>query len=196
MHILLHNYSIPIKFRKFKYCHNLIQSIFEFQSSFKFHVICFHSVQFSLSVVSNSLWTHGLQHARVHHQLPELAQTHIHQVGDAIQPSHPLSSPSSPAFNFSSIRVFSNESVLRIRRPKYWSFSLSISPSNEYSGLISFRMDWFDLLAAQQTLKSLLHGSSKASILWRSAFLIVQLSHQYMTTGETIVWLERPLLAK
>ena len=88
---------------------------------------------------------------------------------------------------FPSIRVFSNESALRIRWPKYWSFSFSISTSNEYSGLISFRMDWLDLLAVQGTLKSLLqHHSSKASILWRSAFFIVQLSHPYMTTGKTI----------
>ena len=88
---------------------------------------------------------------------------------------------------FPSIRVFSSESVLHIRWPKYWSFSFSISPSNEYSGLISFRMDWLDLLAVQGTLKSLLqHHSSKASILWCSAFLIVQLSHPYMTTGKTI----------
>ena len=120
----------------------------------------------------------------VHHQLPELAQTHVHQVGDAIQPSHPLSFPS-PPFIFLSIRVFSNESVLHIRWPNYWSFSFSISPSNEHSGLI-FRMDWLDLLAVQGTLKSLLqHPSSKASILWCSAFFIVQLSHPYMTTGKT-----------
>ena len=89
---------------------------------------------------------------------------------------------------FPSIRVFANESVLRIRWPKYWSFSFSISPSNEYSGLIFFRMDWFDLLAVQGTLKSLLqHHSSKASILLHSAFFMVQLSHPYMTTGKTIV---------
>ena len=88
---------------------------------------------------------------------------------------------------FPSIRVFSNESVFHIRWPKYWSFSFSISPSNEYSGLISLRMDWLDLLAVQGTLKSLLqHHSSKASILWRSAFFIVQLSHSYMTTGKTV----------
>ena len=87
---------------------------------------------------------------------------------------------------FPSIRVFSNRSVLHIRWPKYWSFVFSISPSNEYSGLISFRMDWLDLLAAQRTLKNLLqHHSSKASILQRSAFFIVQLSHPYMTTGKT-----------
>ena len=107
----------------------------------------------------------------VHHQLLELTQTHVHWVGDAIQPSHPLSTPS-PAFNLSSIRVFSDESVLCSRCPKYWSFSFSISPSNEYSGLISFRMDLLDLLAVQGTLKSLLqHHSSKASILWHSDFL-------------------------
>ena len=88
---------------------------------------------------------------------------------------------------FPSIKVFSNESILCIRWPKYWSFSFSISPSSEYSGLISFRMDWFDLLAVQGTLKSLLqHHSSKASILWCSAFFMVQLSHPYMTTGKTI----------
>ena len=88
---------------------------------------------------------------------------------------------------FPSISVFSNESVLRIRWPKYWSFSFSVSPSNEYSGLISFRMDWLDLLVVQETLKSLLqHHSSKASILQRSAFFIVQFSHPYMTTGKTI----------
>ena len=123
----------------------------------------------------------------VHHQLPEFTQTHVHWVGDAIQPSHPLSSPSPPAFNLSSIRVFTNESTLRIRWPKYWSFSFSISPFNEYSGLISFRMDWLDLDALQGTLKSLLqHHGSKASILQCSAFFIVQISHLYMTTGKTI----------
>ena len=199
----------------------------------------------------------------VHHQLPDFTQTHVHWVGDAIQPSHPLLSPSPPTFNISqhqglfqwvsslhqirsdqslshvqlfatpwiaarqaslsitnsrsslrltfivsvmpsshlilwhpllllppippSIRVFSNESTLRMRWPKYWSFSFSISPSNEYSGLISFRMDWLDLLAVQGTFKSLLHHhTSKASILWCSAFFIVQLSYPYMTTGKTI----------
>ena len=98
---------------------------------------------------------------------------------------------------FPSIRVFSNELVLRIRWPKYWSFSFSISPSNEYSGLISFRMDWLDLLAVQGTLRSLLqHHSSKASILWRSAFFIVQLSHPYMTTGKTIALTRQTFLGK
>jgi len=106
------------------------------------------------------------------HQLPELSQIHVHEVGDAIQPSHPLSSPSLLPSVFPSIRVFSNELVLLFRWPKYWSFSFSIRPSNEYSGLISFRMDWLDLLAVQGTLKSLLqHHSSKTSILQRLSFL-------------------------
>ena len=121
----------------------------------------------------------------VHHQVPEFTQTHVHWVGDAIQSSHPLSSPSPPAFNQSQHQVFSDESVLCIRWPKYWSFSFNISPSNEYSGLISFRMDWFDLLAVQVTLKSLFqHHSSKASILQGSAFFIGQLLHPNMTTGK------------
>ena len=114
----------------------------------------------------------------VHYQLLELTQTHVHWLGDAIQPSLSLSSPSPSIFNFPSIRVFSNESVLHIRWPKYWSFSFSISPSNEHPGLISFRMDWLDLLAVQGTLKGLLqHHSSKASVLQCSGFFIVQLSH-------------------
>ena len=122
----------------------------------------------------------------VHHQLPGSTQTHVHRVGDAIQPSHPLSSPSPPASTFTSIRVFSNESALHIRWAKYWSFSFNISPSCEYSGLIPFRIDWLDLLAVQRTLKSLFqYHSSKASILWCSAFFIVQLLHPYMTTGNT-----------
>ena len=143
------------------------------------------SVQFSRSVVSDSLRPHGLQHARLpcDHQL---TQTHVHR---SVMPSShlilcrpllflPTISPS--------IRVFSNESTLRMRWPKYWSFSFSISPSNEHPGLISFRMDWLDRLPVQATLKSLLqHHSSKASILLRSAFFIVQLSHPYMTTGKT-----------
>ena len=106
----------------------------------------------------------------VHHQLLEFTQTHVHRVNDAIQLSHPLLSPSPPPSIFLSIRVFLNESVLRIRWPKYWSFDFNISPSNEYSGLISSRMEWLDLLAVQGTLKILLqHHSSKASILWHSA---------------------------
>ena len=125
----------------------------------------------------------------VHYQLMEFTQTHVHWVGDPIQPSHLLSSLSFPDLNLSQhpIRVFSNESVLHIKRPKIWSFTFSTSPSVEYSGLVSFRMDWFDLLAVQGTLKSLLqHHSSKASILRCSAFFMVQLSHPYMTTGKTI----------
>ena len=111
----------------------------------------------------------------------------VHRVGDAIQASHPLSSPSPPAPNPSQHQSLSNVSTLRMRWPKYWSFSFSISPSKEYPGPISFRMDWLNLLVVQGTLKSLLqHHSSKASILWRSAFFTVQLSHPYMTTGKTI----------
>ena len=123
----------------------------------------------------------------VHQQLLEFTQTHVHRVGDAIQPSHPLLSPSPPAPNPSQHQVLSNESTLHMRWPKYWSFSFSISPSNEHPGLISFRMDWLDLPAVQGTHKSLFqHHSSKASILLHSAFFTVQLSHPYMTTGKTI----------
>ena len=125
----------------------------------------------------------------VHHHLPELAQAHVHWVSDAIQLSHPLSTPSPPSFNLSQQQSLSSESVLHIRWPKYWSFSFSssIGPSNEYSWLISFRWDWLDLLAVPGTLKSLLpHHCSKASIFQCSAFFMVQLSHPYMTTGKTI----------
>ena len=123
----------------------------------------------------------------VHHQLSEFIQPHVHWVGDAIQPSHPLSSPLPPAFNISSMRFFSNESVLWIRWPDYWRFSFNISPSNEYSGWILSWLNWLDLLAVQGTLKSLLHHHSlKASILQCSAFFIVQLSHPYMMTGKTM----------
>ena len=132
----------------------------------------------------------------VHYQLPEFTQTHVHWVWDAIQPSHlchPLLLPSI----FPSIRIFPNESVLHIRWPKYWSFSFSISPSNEYSGLISFRMDWLYLFAVQGTLKSFLqHHSSKASVLQCSAFFIVQLSHPYMTTGKAIALTRQTFVGK
>ena len=132
-----------------------------------FPIHSYLSVPFSRSIVSRSLPPHGLQHARlpIHHQLPEPTQTPVHRVSDAIQPPHPLLSPSPPAFHLS--QLFSNESVLCIRCPKYWSFSFNISPSNEYSGLIFFRVDWLALLAVQGTLKSLFqHHSSKTSILW------------------------------
>ena len=151
----------------------------------------FNSVQFS-SVTQLCLTlcdpmnrsTPGLP---VHHHLPEFTQTHVHRVCDAIQPSHPLLSPSPPAPHPSQHQGLFNESTLRMRWPKYLSFSFSIIPSNEHPGLISFRMDWLDLLAIQGTLKSLLqHHGSKASILRCSAFFIVQLSYPYMTTGKTI----------
>ena len=133
--------------------------------------------------MSNSLRPHELQHARPPCPSPplEFTQTHVHRVGDAIQPSHPQSSPSLPGPNPSQHQVFSNEPTLRMRWPKYWSFSFSIISSKEHPGLNSFRMDWLDLLAVQGTLKSLLqHHSSKVSILWCSAFFTVQRSHPYM----------------
>ena len=155
-------------------------------------------LQFNRSVVSNSLQPHGLQHARPPCPSPtlEFTQTHLHWVGDAIQPSHPLSSPSPPALNLSQHQGL-NESVLRIRWPKYWSFSFNISPSNESSALIPFGIDWFDLLAVQGILGSLLqHHNSKASILQCSAFFIVQLSDPYMSTGKTIALTRQNLLKK
>ena len=129
-----------------------------------------------------------------HHQLPEFTQTHAHRVSDAIQSSHPLSSPSPPAPNPSQHQgLFHWVSSLH----EYWSFSFSISPSNEHPGLISFRMDWLDLLTVQGTLKSLFqHHSSKASIFQRSAFLTVQISHTYMTTRKTIALTRRTFVGK
>ena len=130
---------------------------------------------------------------RVHHYIPEFTPTRVHWVSDAIQPTHPLSSPSPPALNLSQHQGLSNESALHIKWPKYWSFTFNISPSSEHPGLTSFRMDCLDLLAVQGTLKSLVqHQSSKASILRGSAFFTVQLSHPYMTTGKTIDWLDGP----
>ena len=147
------------------------------------------SLQFSHSIVSNSLRPHGLQHTRPPCLSPIPSFLKLMSI-KSVMPSnhlnlcHPLLLPPSI---FPSIRVFPKESVLHIMWPKYWNFRFSISPSNEYSGPISFRMEWLDLLAVQRTLKSLLqHHSSNASVLWCSAFFIVQLSHPYMTTGETI----------
>ena len=141
-------------------------------------------------------WT---QHTRLPcpSSTPRACQTHTHQVIDAIQPFHPLSFHLLLPSIFPRIRIFSNESVLRIKWPKYWSFSFSISPSNEYSGLISLSIDWLDLLAVQRAFKSLFqHHSSKASILQHSAFFIVQLSHPYMTTGKTIALTRRTFVGK
>ena len=122
----------------------------------------------------------------VHHQLPESTQTHVHCVSDAIQPSYPLLSPFCPQ-SFPASGSFQMSQLFASGGQSIWHFSFSISPSNEYSGLISCRMDWLDLLAVQGTLKSLFqHRSSKASILRHSAFFIVQLSHPFMTTGKTI----------
>ena len=132
----------------------------------------------------------------VHHQLPEPTQTHVHRISDAIQPSHPLLSHSPPAFNLSQNQGLFQR-VSSSHQTKYLSFSFSISPSNEYSGLISIRTDWLDLHAVQGTLKSLLqHHSSKASVLWHSASFTVQLSHAYMTTGKTIALTRRTFVCK
>ena len=156
----------------------------------------FNSVQLLSHVwLFVTLFTAARQAFPVHHQLLELAQTHIHWVGDGwmvIQPSNPLSSPSPLALNLSSTRVFANESVLCIRWSKYWSFSFSISPSNEYSGLIFFTIDWFDLFAVQETFKSLLQkhqffGTQLS--LWSN-------SHIHTWLPETKLWLDGPLLAK
>ena len=148
------------------------------------------SVQFRRSFMSYSLRPHGLQHTRP--SCPSPTSRVYSNSCPLSQWCHPTILSCCPLLLppsiFPSIRVFSSESLLSIRGPKNWSFSFSISPSNEYSGLISFRTDWLDLLAVQGTLKSLLqHHSSKASILQHSAFFIVQLSHPYMTTGKTIV---------
>ena len=142
----------------------------------------------SVSQLCLTLRPHGLKHARlpsftISWSLLKFMSIELVMPSNHLILCHPLLLLPSI---FSSIRVFSSESVLHIRCPKYWSFSLSISPSNEYPGLISFRIDWFDLLAIQGTLKSLQYHSSKASILQRSAFFMVQLSYLYMTTGKTI----------
>ena len=170
--------------------------------------------KWSRSVVSNPQRPHGLQPSRLlrpwgfpgkstgvgcHHllcYLPEFAQTHVHRVNDAIQPSHPLLPLFLLPLIFANIKVFSKESALHIRWPKYWGFSFS--PSNEYSGMISFRIDWFDLLAAQGiTPKSLLqHHSSKASVLLGPVFFMIQLSHPSITTGKTIALTRQTFVGK
>ena len=164
-----------------------------------FNLITLPSVQFSHSVVPDFSWAHGLQHARLSCPLP---------TPGVCSNSCPLSGWCHPTILscrpllllpsvFPSIRVFSRESVLHIRWPKYWSFTFSISLPNEYSGLISFKMDWFDLLAVQGTLKSLLqHHSPKASILQCSAFFIVQISHPYMTTEKNVTLTRQTFVGK
>ena len=148
--------------------------IVEFISTVQYSSVHFSSVTQSCPILCDPMDC-SMPGFPVHHQLPEPAQTHVHRVGDAIQPSHALLSPSPPAFNLSQHQSLFNELVLCIRWPKYWSFSFSISLSNEYSGPIAFRIDWLDLLAVQGTLKSLLqHHSSKASILQHSAFFILE----------------------
>ena len=161
----------------------------------------FGSVRFSSVTQSCPMLCDPMNHSRpgfpIQQQHPEFIQTHVHRIGDAIQPSHPLSSPSPPApspFQHQDLFQWVNSSH---EVAKNWSFSFSISPSNEHPGLISFRMDRLDLLAVQGTLKSLLqHHSSKASILRCSAFFIVPLSHSYMTTGKTIALTRRTFVGK
>ena len=140
--------------------------------------------------------SHSMPGFPVHLQLPELAQTHVHRVGDALQTSYPLRPLLLLSSVFPSVRVFSNELFLRIRWPKYWSFSFSISPSNEYSGLISFRIDWLDLLAVQGILKSLSNTTvQKHELFGTQLFFMVQLSHSYMTTGKTTALSRRTFVA-
>ena len=162
---------------------------------------CINTVQFSSASQSCQTLCDPMNHSMpgipVHHQLLEFTQTHVHWVSDAIQPSHPLLSPSPPAPNPSQHQSLFQwvDSLHKVAR--YWRFSFSIIPSKEIPGLISFRMDWLDLLAVQGTLKSLLqHHSSNASILWCSAFFTVQLSQPYMTSGKTIALTRRTLVGK
>ena len=165
----------------------------------KVYYFIFGLIEFSRSVVSDSLWPREPQHASapIHHQLQESTQTHVHQVGDAIQPSHPLSSSSPPAFNLSQHHGLLKWGSSSHQVAQVLSFSFNNSPSNEHPGLISFRMDWLDLLGVQGTLKSLLqHHSSKASIVQCSVFFIVQLSHPYMTTGKTIALIRWTFVVK
>ena len=186
------------KLPKISYSWNILSDLIIFSSNWLHtseSMLQLSWVDFSHSVMSSSLWPEETQHARppCPSPTPGVHPIHVHWVNDAIQPSHPLLSPSPPALIFPSIRVFTNESALHIRGPNYQGCSLNISFSNEHLRLISFRMDWLDLLAVQGTLKRLLqHHSSKAPILWRSAFFTVQLSHPYMTTGKTIAWLDGP----
>ena len=177
-------------------------------TSYVLEITQLDSVHFSHSVVSDSLWPHGLQLDRP--PCPSAVPQACSNFYPSSQWYHPTISSSvipfssclqsltaSGSFQMKWKEDLSNESVLHIRWPKYWSFNFNISPSNEYSGLISFRIDWLDLLVVQGTLKSLLqHPSSKASILLCSAFFIVQLSHKYMTTGKTIVLTRQTFVGK
>ena len=166
-------------------------------------IVLFYSLQFSSVLLLSRVrlcdpMNHSTPGLPVHHQLPEFTQTHVHRVRDVGHPA--ISSSVVPFFSCPQslpASVFSNELTLHMRWPKYWSFSFSIIPSKEIPGLISFRVAWLDLLAVQGTLKSLLqHHSSNASILWRSAFFTVQLSHPYMTTGKTRALTQRTLVSK
>ena len=167
--------------KKFIYIYTYIHiCIFTYTQTHIYLYICCCSVTKSCPVLCDPMDCSTPGSPVLHHLL-ESAKTHVYRLGDVIQPSLPLSSSIFP-----SVRIVFSESALCIRWPKYWTFNFSISPSKEYSGLISFRIDWFDLLTVQETLKSLVqHHNLKASIHWCSAFFIVQLSHPYMTTGKT-----------
>ena len=164
------------------------------------HMYSFVSVQFRLSVMSDSLWPHGLQQCQASLSILNYRSLlKLMSIESVIPSNHliPFCPHLFPPSIFPSIRAFSNESAVHTRWPKYWSFSFTISPFTAYSGLISFRMDWLDLLVFEGIRKSLLqHHSSKASILWHSAFFIVQLSHPYMTTGKTIALTRQTFVGK
>ena len=161
--------------------------------------ILFITVQFRYSVMSTYLWSHEQQDARLPYPspIPGACSNSSSSSRWCYPPSHPLLPLLLPPSIFPSIRVFSNESALCIKWPKYWSFSFSINPSNEHSGLISFRTDWLDLLSVQGTLKSLLqHQRSKASIIQQLAFFIIQMSHPYITPGKTVALIRWAFVSK
>ena len=163
------------------------------------NIVCKSFLLFSHSVMSNSLQPHGLQHARLSYPSlsPKVCSDSVHSVGDTIQPSHPLLPSPSPAFSRSQHQGLFHSVRSSHQCSKHYSFSISMSPFNRYSGFISFMTDWFDLLAFQGTLKCLLqHHSSKASILWQSAFFMVQLSHPYTTPGKTIALTRQTFVGK
>ena len=196
-----------VYFRKEKNKYIVCYHLFKEQNVFwvvytKKHVLKYTKIHPSSVQLLSRVWlcdpiNRSTQGLPVHQQLREFTQIHVHWVGDVIQSSHPLLSPSPPVPNPSQHQCLFQWSALCIMWPKYWSFSLSVSPSNEYPGLITFRMHWLDLFAAQGTFKSLLqHHNSKASNLWHSAFFTAQLSHPYMTTVKTIALTRRTFVGK
>ena len=159
------------------------------------HAFAFCRASFLMTLAMGRIPHAGSRHLPVHHQIPEFTQTHVHQVGDAIQPSHPLSSPYPPTLNLSQHQGLF-QGVFHIRWSKYWSFSFSISPSNEYSELISFRIDWFHLLAVQGTLKSLLKHHRFKNINSSVFSLLYGPTLTFMTTGKTIALTRRTFVSK